>query len=421
MVKKFELYPHQKECLKAVEDKKNCAFYIDMGLGKTFTGAEQLVTYHNRKNLIICPKSLISMWVEHFKTYYPKMPVHDLSKAKIGECANFTGVGVINYDIVFRRPELLKMTGYTLMLDESSKIMHSNTKRTKFISKLKPKNTILLSGTPCNGKYELLLSQAHMLGWKITKKEYWKKYIDWMLVDYGGIRFQKVTGYKNVDDLMKRLMHYGAVFMKAEDVFQLPATVENTIQIPAIAAYRRLLKRGIVEHEGNTFVGDTPLSKRLYARMLCGGYNKEKLQALEDLLESTDDRVVIFYNFQQDFDKICDLLHKLHKPISYINGGGKDRSAYENEHNAVTLVQYQSGAMGENLQKANILVYFTLPESSDLYTQSKKRIHRIGQERTCFYYYLMCENSIEQRILAALEKGEDYTDALFQRYLAEMT
>ena len=155
--------------------------------------------------------------------------------------------------------------------------------------------------------------------------------------------------------------------------------------------------------------------------MLCGGYNKEKLQALEDLLESTDDRVVIFYNFQQDFDKICDLLHKLHKPISYINGGGKDRSAYENEHNAVTLVQYQSGAMGENLQKANILVYFTLPESSDLYTQSKKRIHRIGQERTCFYYYLMCENSIEQRILAALEKGEDYTDALFQRYLAEMT
>ena len=76
--------------------------------------------------------------------------------------------------------------------------------------------------------------------------------------------------------------------------------------------------------------------------------------------------------------------------------------------------------MRKNLQKANILVYFTLPESSDLYTQSKKRIHRIGQERTCFYYYLMCENSIEQRILAALEKGEDYTDKLFQRYLMEI-
>lgn len=416
----IKLYPHQKQCLDAIKGKNNCALYISMGLGKTFTGSEQLIRYHNRKNLIICPKSLISMWIDHFKTNYPNMPVYDLSKVDSGKCADFIGVGVINYDIVFRRPELLKMKGFTLMLDESSKIMHSNAKRTKFILKLQPKNVILLSGTPCNGKYELLLSQIKLLGWNITKKDYWKRYIDWMLVDYGGIRFQKVTGYKNTDELMKKLIDHGAVFMKAEDVFQLPDTIYNKIHIPIIPAYKKLLKSGIVELNKKTFVGDTSLSKRLYSRMLCGGYNPAKVQALSDLLESTDDRVIIFYNFQHDYDVICELLNKLDKPMSYINGSGKERSAYENHDNSVTLVQYQAGAMGENLQKANIIVYFTLPESSDLYTQSQKRIHRIGQTRTCFYYYLMCENSIEEKILQSLEKGEDFTDELFEKYLKEM-
>ena len=70
--------------------------------------------------------------------------------------------------------------------------------------------------------------------------------------------------------------------------------------------------------------------------------------------------------------------------------------------------------MGLNLQKANKIIYFTPPLSSELYEQSKKRIHRIGQNKTCFYYNLIVENSIEKTIYATLKKRMDYTDALFR-------
>jgi SNF2 family DNA or RNA helicase len=70
--------------------------------------------------------------------------------------------------------------------------------------------------------------------------------------------------------------------------------------------------------------------------------------------------------------------------------------------------------MGLNLQKANRIVYYTPPLSSELFEQSKKRIHRIGQNRTCFYYYLTCRSSVEERIYAVLAMRRDYTEELFR-------
>ena len=75
--------------------------------------------------------------------------------------------------------------------------------------------------------------------------------------------------------------------------------------------------------------------------------------------------------------------------------------------------------MGLNLQKANRIIYFTLTEKSELFEQSKKRIHRIGQTRPCFYYLLLCEGSIEEHILKTLDMRRDYTDELFKEYEME--
>ena len=70
--------------------------------------------------------------------------------------------------------------------------------------------------------------------------------------------------------------------------------------------------------------------------------------------------------------------------------------------------------MGLNLQKANKIVYFTPPTRSELFEQSKKRIHRIGQKDTCFYYTLICKGSVEERIMQVLKERRDYTDRLFE-------
>ena len=117
--------------------------------------------------------------------------------------------------------------------------------------------------------------------------------------------------------------------------------------------------------------------------------------------------------FYRRLRKICE---SLNREVSFVNGSGRLMYAYECVDNSVTFVQYQAGAMGGNYQKANKIVYFTLPlgkGSCDLWEQSKKRIHRIGQNRPCYYYYLLVKGSFEERNLAALQEGKELTDELF--------
>jgi SNF2 family DNA or RNA helicase len=108
---------------------------------------------------------------------------------------------------------------------------------------------------------------------------------------------------------------------------------------------------------------------------------------------------------------VCDIADR---PTSIVNGKTKDLTAYEKYDDSITFIQYQAGAMGLNLQKANKIIYYSPPLSSELYEQSKKRINRIGQDRTCYYYNLTVTGSIEEKIYKTLAMRRDYTEALFE-------
>lgn len=416
----IEFYPWQKDALAETANKNRVAYYHDMGLGKTFTGAEKAMRLDAPVILCVCQKSKVADWVEHFSLHYD-VDVFDLTNKKKFAifAADFQGVGVINYDILYRRKELEKLKDFTLLLDESSLITNENAKRSKFIlNKLKPANIVLLSGTPTNGKYEQLWSQLHLLGWNISKELYWKHYVDVEYIDNGqGFPIKVIKGYRNVERLKAKMREYGCRFLKTEEVHELPMQNFESVFVPKPKLYDKFLRDKIVTVEGKELVGDTVLTMSLYSRMLCGMYSEEKLDALRDLLESTDERIVVFYNFKNELAKIEDLCMELDKPVSIVNGDTKDLSCYEEYSNAVTLVQYQAGAMGLNLQKANRLIYFTLPYgkgSCGLWEQSKKRIHRIGQERPCFYYTLLCRDTVEITNLDALAHGKELTDDLFK-------
>lgn len=417
----INLYDHQKRALEQTADMNRVAYYLDMGLGKTFVGSEKMIQLGESINLIICQKSKVDDWVNHFMEYYPHYSTHDLTNkkdfTKFFSDLNWSDhrVGVINYELAFRRPELKKLSGFTLMLDESSLIQNETAKRSKFILKLDAKNVILLSGTPTAGKYEKLWSQIHLLGWSISKDLYWQQYVETEIIDDEGYPIKIVKGYKNVERLKKKLRQHGAVFMKSNEVFDLPEQVFIDTRVNVMREYRRFKKTCLVTIEDHELVGDTTLTKMLYERMLCGQYCQSKLAAFRSVIESTEDRVIVFYNFDGELQKLREIAEDLDRPISIVNGKTKDLTAYETEENSITFVQYQAGAMGLNLQKSNKIIYFTPPLSSELYEQSKKRTHRIGQNRSCFYYRLICKNSIEGKIYDTLEMRRDYTDKLFEQ------
>ena len=413
----MKLFDYQEKALALTSDKDNSAFYYDMGLGKTFIGSERLRLYGKRVNIVVCQKSKIKDWCEHFKEHYTDYAVFDLTNKKdmqtfitypIYKC-----IGIINYELAYRREELRKLKDFTMMLDESSMIKNETAKRTKFILSLKPSHTILLSGTPTDGKYEFLYSQLRLLGWKITKTAYYNRYIKTELRSYGGPMFRVVTGYKNVSKLKAKLKEYGAVFAKAEEVIKLPEKKFIKEYSTVSSDYKKFMKDRVIKIDDKELTGDSTLSKRLYARMLCSAYSKDKISRLIDLVNSTSDRVIIFYNFNTELEALRKVLFD--RPISIVNGQIKDLKAYENNDNSVTLIQYQAGAMGLNLQKANRIIYFSLPERSELFEQSKARICRIGQEKQCYYHIMMCHKSVEEKIYECLLMRKDYTDELFRK------
>ena len=413
----MKLFDYQEKALALTSDKDNSAFYYDMGLGKTFIGSERLRLYGERVNIIVCQKSKIKDWCEHFKEHYTDYAVFDLTNKKDMQAFMvypiYKCIGIINYELAYRRAELRQLKDFTMMLDESSMIKNETAKRTKFILSLNPSHTILLSGTPTDGKYEFLYSQLRLLGWKITKTAYYNRYIKTELRSYGGPMFRVVTGYKNVSELKAKLKEYGAVFAKAEEVIKLPEKKFIKEYSTVSSDYKKFMKDRVIKIDDKELTGDSTLSKRLYARMLCSAYSKDKISRLIDLVNSTSDRVIIFYNFNTELEALRKVLFD--RPISLVNGQVKDLKEYENNDNSVTLIQYQAGAMGLNLQKANRIIYFSLPERSELFEQSKARICRIGQEKQCYYHIMMCHKSVEEKIYECLLMRKDYTDELFRK------
>ena len=127
---RVKLFPHQENALEITHSQNRVAYYLDMqlGLGKTFVGSEKMKQLGARTNLVVCQKSKVDDWVNHFLDNYGEYFTYDLTDEKELEkflkwdCPNL--IGVINYDLIFRRPELAELKDFTLMLDESSLIQN---------------------------------------------------------------------------------------------------------------------------------------------------------------------------------------------------------------------------------------------------------------------------------------------------------
>ena len=137
---------------------------------------------------------------------------------------NMVRYGVLNYDMLWkRREELKQLRNYTLILDESSLIKNPKAQRTKAVFKLNCSHLVLLSGTPCSGKYEELITQCHLLGWKINPETYIDRYTNYISLYVPGKwnPVRKFVGYKNVRELKQRLVEYGADFKLSKDYIDL--------------------------------------------------------------------------------------------------------------------------------------------------------------------------------------------------------
>lgn len=408
------LFAYQQAALDRVDGKRRCAFYHDMGLGKTFTGAEKLMSDRSWKRaLVVCQKSKVTDWVGHFEAHYD-IPVVDLTRQDV--CRDAEAVMVVNYDLIWRRPQLMGLDDFALMFDESSLLQNATSKRTKAAMKLagRADTLVLLSGTPVDGKYERLWTQLRMLGWRIDEKLFWRQYVESETTMREGFPITKVTGYKNEERLVRKMKELGCDFLKTDDVIDLPDQRFIRIDVPMSEYYREFAKTNVITAFGREFVGDTVFGDLTAKRQLAAAYSPAKIEAFGDLLDGTGKRLVVFYNFDVELEGLTAELEKRCRRYGVLNGKAHDLSPFFGTDDGVALIQYQSGAMGVNLQQADTCVYFSPPLASSLFEQSKKRIHRVGQDKPCTYYELVSKGTVEDKIYDTLAMRRDYTEKLFE-------
>ena len=429
---KKQLYDFQRQALDKIQDRDNAALFWQMGAGKTISSIELTERWNSQILICLVLKSTVSQWIDELQGQTDRQVFNGYKKSKKdGVKAFIDATGrkalVIGYD-AYKAKSAAELRQYindnaeqvSMVCDESSLIGHMTSERTKAVMKTKTKHRLLLSGTPATGgKLEAMIPTMNMLGWNITKEKFLQQFChvyEWTDPTRPWMTIPIIQGYKNIDKLREGLKEHGGSFITMEEAgVQLPATTEQIISIQTPPEYKKFMKNGIVKIGDTEIVGENNLTKMLYARQICSVYNPAKAAALEELLEQAgDEMVIVFYNWTTELRILQSVCGKLHRPMSLINGQAKDLKNYQaGTPGTVILCQYQAASMGLNLQRARICVFYSQCLSYSDYEQAKARIHRIGQNRNCNFYNLICDGSIEEDILETLEQRRDYTEQLF--------
>lgn len=430
---KKNLYKFQEAALKQIKDRDNVLLAAEMGTGKTLMSIEQSERWDSDILVCLVLKSTLKQWLDELSSQTGRKVFNGYKKTKkdgIKAFIDYDGkkAVVIGYDAYKAKCAALlrdyinkNAERVTMICDESSLIGRMESERTKAVLKSKTKHKILCSGTPCSGgKMENLLPSIKMLGWKMTKEQFLKDYCyvyEWSDPARPWVTIPIIQGYKNIEQLRAGLKEHGTVFLTMEEAgVELPPETTQQIEITTPAEYKKFMRTGIVEIDGQAIIGENNLTRMLYSRQICSVYNQAKAAAVEELLEQAgDEPVIIFYNWTAELKILESICERLKRPISVVNGQKRDLTAYEeNRPGTVILAQYQAASMGLNLQEhCRICIYFSPCLSYSDFEQSKARVHRIGQKRNCIFYTLICKESVEESIMQTLAERRDYTEQLF--------
>jgi superfamily II DNA or RNA helicase len=147
-----------------------------------------------------------------------------------------------------------------------------------------------------------------------------------------------------------------------------------------------------------------------------------KEDKLIELIKTKVPKGIIYYEFDNDIEVITNALKETHTSFKILNGktNKKDIASiikdFKNNEFNFLVMQSKSGNAGLDLTNTNNIIFYSLPESYIVYTQCKARINRIGQTQECNYYYLICKDSIEEQMLAALKRKRSFSARLFKIY-----
>lgn len=397
----------------------------DMGLGKTLEVISVIFADKTKSpSLIVCPKSLCYNWKNEFSLWAKDIEVINVIGSVIDRKNLIEKINnkekkiyVSSYDSLRNDIDFYKSVKFNyLILDEAQSIKNHNTLKAKSVKKIKSNHRFVLTGTPIENSVVDLWSIFDFL-----MPEY--------LGDYSSFRsrYEEAVVTGNADEVVGSLIKKISPFVlrrtKKEVLKDLPDKIE-TIQIASMDDSQRLIyeaqllkTKEILTNPNTSKIEILSCLTRL--RQICvhpGLFmeNYKGTSAKFDLLfELLDDyikdghKVIIFSQFTSAFELLTPALNEKHIEFFILTGKtpADDRLEMANKFNEpddnhkVFLVSLKAGGTGLNLVGADIVVHLDPWWNYAVENQATDRAHRIGQKNVVQVVKLICENSIEQKVI----------------------
>lgn len=444
-------YQHQKIAfnfaLQKLEEQGCAALLMDMGLGKSLTSIAITGQLFNDKKiervLVICPTSIIGVWLEEFKKFadfdYCIEAIIGTTmskrKDKLKLLCHKIGlkVAIINYEATWRmEKELNTYKSDIIICDESQKIKNPSASQSKTIHRLgvKAKYKIILTGTPVQNSPMDVFSQWKFLDPNIFGLSFYAFRNHYAVM--GGYYNHQILRYKNMDELTSKA-HSVAYRITKEEALDLPEQIFLNryceLEPTARRIYDTVVKESYAELMDGEITATNVLTKLMRLSQIAGGHvkddegkmqviSKSKLNELKDIMEDViidnKKKLVIFARFIPEIESIKSLAREMDIKYSYITGEIKTEersemcSKFQNDNNIkLFIAQIQTAGLGITLTAADTAVFYSLDFNYANYSQAIARTHRIGQKNTCTYINLIATETVDEKILKALESKQD--------------
>ena len=451
-------FKHQEQALALLLKRKVFGLFMDMGTGKTKVVLDLCACLKQeaikakqqfKPMLVLAPVTVLEVWKRQGKIHQPGLMVEVLGGRTTADkgrhardlfMSKSVDVVVISYESAWRTRELDNFKYSALVLDEATKIKSRSAKQAKGALKLglNAERRYILTGTPMPNSPLELWNQVRFLDPYIFGNSFYLFRDTYAIM--GGYQHHEVIGWKNLDQLSRKLSQISYMVKKA-DCLDLPPKIYQEYRVDMEYAwqqsYEEMAKHLVTEIQGTTISVEVLLAKLTKLRQMSSGFiyapnteevvlrckfeNNPKVKQLINLVTewtSQKHKCVIWGTFKEELNIIEEMLKKLLPEGGWVRIDGsvaQDERAnlvekFQSDPNCmVFLGQQRTGGLGITLTAASYCVFFSNDYSPEIRLQCEDRLHRIGQASSVTYVDLIARKTIDVAIYQMLKTKQKLT------------
>jgi len=452
---KTKPYKHQLTALEKSWNKETYAYFMEMGTGKTKVLIDNMAMLYDKGKidgaLIIAPKGVVKTWYEqelptHLPDHIENVSVlwqSNITKTQQEKLKSLFETGLSLHILVMNveafstekgvkfASKFLNSHKVLMAIDESTTIKTPTAKRTKNIIELgkNAKYRRIMTGSPVTKNPLDLYTQCEFLDpFLLNFHSYYafrNRYAEMTTMNVRGRSIQVVKEFRHLDELSESLQHFSYRVLK-EDCLDLPPknwTKRHISLTPdQFKVYDQMKKHALAMLNGKVTTTMTVLTQLMRLHQItCGHFTADdgstqliesnRIKELMSILEETEGKAIIWANYQRDITNIIESIVKVYGPGSVVDYYGL--TPQEERQDNIRKFQKdaecrfivgtpQTGGYGITLTQANTVIYYSNGYDLEKRLQSEDRAHRIGQNKNVTYVDIICEDTIDEKIVKAL-------------------